>query len=131
MAAAVGPAARTRWPGRAGGVGLVPGPAVTAPCGVRLGHLLPGERPSDLNLLLVTLDTTRADRLGAYGFTAGDAESRPARARRRALRARRHARAPDAAGARLPLHRQVPAGHGVRDNGGFFLHEREKRWPSG
>src|SRR5262245_28270430 len=34
------------------------------------GRLSRGVAQSDLNLLLVTLDTTRADRLGAYGSTA-------------------------------------------------------------
>src|SRR5829696_3492578 len=47
---------------------LRPG-VVTAPTGVRLGHVSSGVHPSELNVLLVTLDTTRADRLGAYGFT--------------------------------------------------------------
>jgi hypothetical protein len=41
---------------------------VTGPTGVRLGRLPNGVHPADLNVLLVTLDTTRADRLGAYGF---------------------------------------------------------------
>src|SRR5262245_66002069 len=34
---------------------------------LRLGALPRGVASADLNLLLVTLDTTRADRLGAYG----------------------------------------------------------------
>jgi len=38
--------------------------------GQPLGHLPGGVRPDDLNLLLVTLDTTRADRIHAYGFDA-------------------------------------------------------------
>ena len=37
--------------------------------GVPLGRLTPGVRRSDLNVLVITLDTTRADRLAAYGFT--------------------------------------------------------------
>ena len=32
------------------------------------GALPRGVSPSDLNLLIITLDTTRADRLGAYGW---------------------------------------------------------------
>src|SRR5712692_83517 len=36
--------------------------------GLALGQLPPAVRRADLNLLIVTLDTTRADRLGAYGF---------------------------------------------------------------
>lgn len=35
-----------------------------------MGALPRGVRPADLNLLLITLDTTRADRIGAYGFSA-------------------------------------------------------------
>src|SRR5687767_4695749 len=35
--------------------------------GVDLGSLPRGLDPSRLNLLLITLDTTRADRLGVYG----------------------------------------------------------------
>src|SRR5262245_36777820 len=36
--------------------------------GAGLGRLSRGVSPSDLNLLIVTLDTTRADRLGTYGW---------------------------------------------------------------
>ena len=36
--------------------------------GEPLGRLPAGIRSSDLNLLLVTLDTTRADRIHVYGF---------------------------------------------------------------
>ena len=42
----------------------------TPPTGSPLGRLPRGIAPTDLNLLLITLDTTRADRLGAYGATA-------------------------------------------------------------
>ena len=42
--------------------------SVTSINGQPLGHLPGGIRPSELNLLLVTLDTTRADRIHAYGF---------------------------------------------------------------
>src|SRR5262249_29464722 len=41
---------------------------VTSPRGELLGRLPSGVRVEDLNLLLVTLDTTRADRIHAYGF---------------------------------------------------------------
>src|SRR5512140_242585 len=72
-----GPA--TRW--RAAAVALVVLAIVTAAAwwwiasrparsasGLDLGRLAAGARPSDLNLLVITLDTTRADRLGAYGY---------------------------------------------------------------
>src|SRR5438552_14500153 len=35
--------------------------------GTDLGRLAAGVHPSDLNLVVITLDTTRADRLGPYG----------------------------------------------------------------
>src|SRR5437773_4054761 len=35
-----------------------------------LGSLVPAGRRSDLNLLVITLDTTRADAIGAYGGRA-------------------------------------------------------------
>src|SRR3954467_2631266 len=41
---------------------------VTSINGEALGHLPVGVPPADLNLLIVTLDTTRADRIHAYGF---------------------------------------------------------------
>ena len=106
---------------------------VTTPSGVRLGHLPPGVHPSDLNLLLVTLDTTRADRLGAYGFTAGgDAEPGSHRSRRRPVRARRLAGAPDAAGTLVALHQQVPAVHmACATTADSFSASARRRWPSG
>jgi len=36
--------------------------------GVALGAATGGGRASELNLLVITLDTTRADRIGAYGY---------------------------------------------------------------
>jgi choline-sulfatase len=100
--------------------------AVTAPTGVRLGHLPSGVHPTDLNLLLVTLDTTRADRLGAYGFTAVETPNLDRIAREGVLF--EHAVSP--APLTLPAHSslftsKLPPAHGVRDNGGFFLDERE------
>jgi choline-sulfatase len=99
---------------------------VNTPGGVRLGHLPSGVRPSDLNLLLVTLDTTRADRLGAYGFAAAETPNLDRIAREGVLF--EHAVAP--APLTLPAHSslftsKLPPAHGVRDNGGFFLDERE------
>ena len=78
--------------------------------GVDLGTLPRGVSRDRLNLVLVTLDTTRADRIGAYG--ARDVETPAfdrARARGRALRAGGVGRAADAAGALEHVHRQVPA----------------------
>src|SRR5260370_10710127 len=44
------------------------GSVTITPTGSAVGHLPRGVRPTDLNLLVITLDTTRADRLGAYGW---------------------------------------------------------------
>src|SRR5688500_8761886 len=41
--------------------------AVQTPSGAVLGHLPRGIRPDQLNVLFITLDTTRWDRIGAYG----------------------------------------------------------------
>src|SRR5258705_4388748 len=46
---------------------LLPARALRAGGGVELGTLPPGVSRDRLNLIVVTLDTTRADRIGAYG----------------------------------------------------------------
>ena len=62
--------------------------------------------PRALNLVVITLDTTRADRLGPYGSPERrHAESRRARAGRRAVRSRQHRRADHAA---RPIRRSSP-----------------------
>ena len=78
-----------------------------------------GTRP---NLLLVTLDTTRADHLGAWG----DAEARTPNLDALARRGLRFARCDTAAPVTLPSHATLltglfPPRHGVRDNGTFRL----------
>ena len=92
----------------------------------RLGRLPGGVKPSDLNLLLITLDTTRADRLGAYGLPNSATPALDRIAREGVLF--EHAVAP--APLTLPAHASIftgkyPPGHAVRDNGGFFLDARE------
>src|SRR5512133_2385627 len=42
-------------------------PSVTAADGTNLGALASGVNQADLNLIVLTLDTTRADKLGCYG----------------------------------------------------------------
>ena len=82
--------------------------------------------PADLNVVVVTLDTLRADRLGCYGFRGiATPEHRRRRRRGRALRAGHVARVP----LTLPSHTSIftgliPPTHGVRDNGGFFVEEK-------
>jgi len=100
--------------------------AVTSINGEPLGHLPAGVRPSDLNLLLVTLDTTRADRIHAYGFNGIETPNFDRLAREGVLFDEAVAPAP----LTLPAHSSIftgayPPAHGVRDNGGFFLDEKE------
>jgi choline-sulfatase len=100
--------------------------AVTSVNGEPLGHLPPGIRSSDLNLLLVTLDTTRADRIHAYGFDDVETPSLDRLAREGVLFEQAVSPAP----LTLPAHSSIftgtfPPAHGVRDNGGFFLGDRQ------
>lgn len=98
-------------------------------------HTSPGDlrpatrdpRPADLNLLVITLDTTRADRLGAYGYEHAGTPVLDRLAREGVLF--RHATS--SAPLTLPSHSSMftgkfPPAHGVRDNGGFFLDPREQ-----
>lgn len=78
----------------------------------------PGADASSFNLLLVTLDTTRADRLGCYGYAPG----RTPRLDRLAGEGVRFARAYCPSPLTLPAHCSLltglePAAHGVRNNG--------------
>jgi choline-sulfatase len=100
--------------------------AITSVNGEPLGHLPAGVSPANLNLLLVTLDTTRADRIHAYGFAAIETPNLDRLAREGVLFEEAVAPAP----LTLPAHSsiftgQFPPGHGVRDNGGFFLDDSE------
>jgi choline-sulfatase len=94
--------------------------------GHALGHLPAGVRPADLNLLLVTLDTTRADRIHAYGFDGVETPNLDRLAREGVLFEQAVSPAP----LTLPAHSSIftgtfPPAHGVRDNGGFFLDDRQ------
>lgn len=90
---------------------------------VALGRLPSGVRRDALNLLVVTLDTTRADRLGAYGKpTASVTPVFDRLAGDGVLFEQAMTSAP----LTLPAHATMftghfPPQHGVRDNGGFFL----------
>jgi arylsulfatase A-like enzyme/Tfp pilus assembly protein PilF len=86
-----------------------------------VGHLPRGLKPSDLNLLFITLDTTRADKLGCYGETNVATPSLDSLASG-VLFERAIAPAP----LTLPAHSTIFTGvpppiHGVRDNGGYTL----------
>ncbi len=90
---------------------------------VELGALPPGVARTELNVVVVTLDTTRADRIGAYGQAAAvETPVFDRLAREGTLFEQAMASAP----LTLPSHAtmftaQFPPAHGVRDNGGFFL----------
>jgi arylsulfatase A-like enzyme/Flp pilus assembly protein TadD len=75
-----------------------------------------------LNLVVVTLDTTRADRLGCYGFKGVETPNIDGLARDGIVFDHATATVP----LTFPSHSSiftglVPPHHGVRDNGGFFL----------
>jgi arylsulfatase A-like enzyme/Tfp pilus assembly protein PilF len=76
----------------------------------------------DLNVILVTLDTTRADRLGCYGFRNIETPTLDLFASRGVRFERCYAQTP----LTLPSHTTLMTGtlplfHGVRDNGGFVV----------
>jgi choline-sulfatase len=75
-----------------------------------------------VNVLLITIDTLRADHVGSYGYAAAQTPWLD----RLAARGLRFARATTVAPLTLPAHSSLmtgtfPAFHGVRDNGGFYL----------
>ena len=77
---------------------------------------------SDVNLLLVTLDTTRADRLGPYGFSKGTTPHLDRLSENAVVFEHATAAVP----LTFPSHTTIftgeyPTRHGIRDNGGFFL----------
>jgi len=89
-----------------------------------LRRLLPVARPR--NLLLLSLDTLRADRVGSYGYGPAQTPQLDALARR----GLRFAQATTVVPLTLPAHSSLftgtfPAWHGVRDNGGFYLDEEQ------
>ena len=80
-----------------------------------------------LNLLLITVDTLRADRLGSYGYAAAQTPHLDALA----AGGLRFERATTVMPLTLPAHASLmtgtfPAYHGVRDNGGFYLGEEAR-----
>jgi arylsulfatase A-like enzyme/Tfp pilus assembly protein PilF len=80
-----------------------------------------------LNLVVITLDTTRADRLGAYGRSHAGTPNFDALAQQGVL----FDHAGTAAPITLPAHSTLftgrfPPQHGVRDNGGYYLSDKEQ-----
>ena len=87
-------------------------------------RLLPSRAPR--NLLLVSLDTLRADRLGSYGYAGAQTPRLDALARS----GLRFEKATTVVPLTLPAHSSLltgtfPAWHGVRDNGGFYLGDEQ------
>jgi arylsulfatase A-like enzyme/Tfp pilus assembly protein PilF len=81
--------------------------------------------PVDLNVVVVTLDTLRADRLGCYGFRGTPTPNIDAVAAEGVVFEQATSTAPMT----LPSHASIftgliPPKHGVRDNGGFFVEEK-------
>jgi len=84
-------------------------------------------RPRPWNVVLVTLDTTRADRIGCYG----DPTATTPNLDRLAAEGVRFARATSPAPMTLPAHTSIltgkyPPGHGVRDNGLYALAQEQQ-----
>ena len=91
-----------------------------------LGRATGGVGPDGLNLLVITLDTTRADRIGAYGYQGVETPTIDRLAHEGVLFEQTMAVAP----LTLPAHCSIftskfPPEHGVRDNGGFFLSPKQ------
>lgn len=86
------------------------------------GGQRPAARGSAWNVVVITLDTTRADHLGAYGSTNVETPHLDRLAREGVVFEQAMTTAP----LTLPAHSSIftgrfPPEHGVRDNGGFFL----------
>jgi choline-sulfatase len=95
-------------------------PRTDAEVQARLSRLTPAR--DGLNVVVVTLDTTRADRLGCYGFKGVATPHIDSVAREGVVFDNATATVP----LTFPSHSSmftglVPPHHGVRDNGGFFL----------
>ncbi len=81
-------------------------------------------KPSELNVLFFTLDTTRADHIGCYGYPLIKTPNIDGLAAEGILFQNATSQCP----LTLPSHSSMFTGsypffHGVRDNGGFYLEE--------
>lgn len=120
----MGEVGRNRLPAGIVAVALLLGPLL-AGCSIRpddAGGIAAVGASRGSNLLLVTLDTTRADRLGCYGHTAARTPTLDALAREGLLFRQAATTAPIT----LPAHASLltglyPRRHGVRHNGEFRL----------
>jgi hypothetical protein len=109
----------------AAGASLVAGAWALLTLGPGRGASQPPPGLAPLNVLLVTLDTTRADHLGAYGYS----RARTRHMDQLAAEGVRFDRAYSPAPITLPAHASILTGlypfeHGVRNNGNFYLGDR-------
>lgn len=109
--------------------------------GVELGALPRGISPSDLNVVIITLDTTRFDAMGYAGAAGNPTPTIDGLGQRGVIFEQAVASVP----LTLPSHSTIftgilPPKHGVRDNGGFVLDPRhvtlaerlkERGWKTG
>jgi arylsulfatase A-like enzyme/Flp pilus assembly protein TadD len=133
---AAAPVSRPRASGRVVGLALVSvcilaaagwwlttrGSRGASPDGLDLGLLPAGVSQQDLNVVVITLDTTRWDRLGAYGDRAAETPNLDRLAAEGVLFEQAITSVP----LTLPAHSTLftsllPPRHGVRDNGGYVL----------
>jgi arylsulfatase A-like enzyme/Flp pilus assembly protein TadD len=111
---------------RAAPAWIVPALLLTGLAAAFAGAARPAsQKPPRRNLVLITLDTTRADHLGSYGWKAARTPNLDALA----ARGTRFVRCDTAAPVTLPSHATIltglyPPRTGVRDNGTFVLSDR-------
>jgi arylsulfatase A-like enzyme/Tfp pilus assembly protein PilF len=92
-----------------------------------VGRWIAPLKSSDLNILLITLDTTRADHIGCYGYPAIRTPNIDGLAADGILFQNATSQCP----LTLPSHSSMftgtyPSFHGVRDNGGFYLEDDQE-----
>jgi hypothetical protein len=98
------------------------GRTATAASGLTIGRLPAGVSQDALNVIVITLDTTRWDRLGAYGDRSAETPNLDRLAAEGVLFEQAITSVP----LTLPAHSTIftgklPPRHGVRDNGGYVL----------
>jgi arylsulfatase A-like enzyme/Flp pilus assembly protein TadD len=86
----------------------------------------PSERRPEANVLLITLDTTRADHISAYGDSPAATPNLDALAAEGVLFERAVSSVPLTGPAHASLFTgRTPLGHGIRDNIGFYLDDAQ------
>jgi arylsulfatase A-like enzyme/predicted Zn-dependent protease len=103
---------------------LIVAALVTVAAAIAAGLLMAGRRADRRapNVLVVSIDTLRADRVGSYGHRSAGTPALD----RLAARGVRFSNASTTTPLTLPAHTSLftglfPEGHGVRDNGGFYV----------